>query len=195
MGIIILFSCNFSWAALREQGSQIHTNKITKFADLNPELYPTDIPNYVHYSPPPESDCLFAKELLEKALQKNREKNVGLFKKAVAIGHSLWSELKSEEPYKSDPGPPVISFEDGVKLEGKGLKSNESMNSLERYLREKLNTDGPVIVRPPNREELIEYWAVIAWDINSPLFVAESSNSKIIFQFIDGHAGNVVLLK
>jgi hypothetical protein len=195
-GSIILFSCILSCATNTKQASQSTSHAALNYGSLNPELYPTDIPNNVRYNPPPESDCILSKELLEKALKKNEGgAAVGLFNGVVAICPSMWSEVKSIEPYKSDPGPKVMGMVDGEVFEGKGLRKRESLNALELYIRNKLNAEGPVTVRPPNRIDLIKYWAVISWDLDSPLFVAESSKSKYIFQFSDGRPLNVVLLR
>ena len=167
------------------------------YSDVNPELYPTSIPSHVRYSQPSETECLVAKQLLEKALQNETKTPVGLFEDVVVICHRLWSELKSKEPYKNDPGARAVLVVDGVIQEGKAFKIRESMDALELYLRDKLNNDGPVTIRPPNRPDLTKYWAVIAWDIETPLFVAENNKLSIIFDFdySDGSFWNVVLLK
>jgi hypothetical protein len=166
-------------------------------SNLNPELYPTSIPSNVKYSPPSESKSLAAKQLLEKALQNTTSTPVGLFGGVVGICPKLWSEIKLKEPYKSDPGALTFASIDGFIQEGKAFKIKESMDALELYLRDELNSDGPVTIRPPNYEDLRRYWAVIGWDIETPLFVAENKKIIIIFDYDDkdGHFWNVFLLK
>jgi hypothetical protein len=177
--------------------SLLYVSSCTTHANLNPELYPASIPSNVKYSPPSESKSLEAKQLLEKALQNTTSTPVGLFGGVVGICPKLWSEIKSKEPYKSDPGARTFVSVDGVIQEGKAFKIKESMDALELYLRDKLNSDGPVTIRPPNHEDLRKYWAVIAWDIETPIFVAGNNKINIIFDYDhkDGHFWNVVLLK
>ena len=161
---------------------------------LNPSLYPTSIPNNVRYSPPSENDCLAAKQLLEKAFLSSGLEPVGLFKNVVAICPAMWSSFKNFEPFKSDEGAVIFSFTNGIKREGKAFKSLESLAALEIVLRKKVHDEGTIIIRPPNHEELRKYWAVIGWDLDSPLFVVSSGKSEYIFQFTDGHAANIVYL-
>jgi len=119
---------------------------------------------------------------------------VGLFKDVVAVCPAMWSSLKNVEPFKSDEGAVIFSQTDGIVREGKAFKSPESLSALEIVIRQLLGKEGDVIVRPPDNEELRIYWAVIGWDIDSPLFVVESRESEYILQFMEGHAFNVVYL-
>ena len=159
-------------------------------------LFPKDIPARVRYTRPSEASVKAAYAVLNKMFASDWTKPVGLFKDKVIVDSYLWLDLQKMEPFKSDPGNKVTTIIPGGKTgEGKLFRSAATMDALEKYLRERLLTQGEVTIRPPNYEELNAYWSVIAWDINSPLFVIEAgSQEKYILDFNNGAVFQIVTL-
>ena len=158
---------------------------ISSFAEVkDSDLFPSNVPNRVKYTRPKKNDAEAARALLIKVFSSNEEAK--LFGDVAAIYPPLWQEIKDIKPYSEDPGGIMTTFCDGKKMDGKALKSDASKTTLVKYLQSKFPQKEKTKIRPPDYNDLQKYWSIIAWDLESPLFVVENDTSKYIFEFQDG---------
>ena len=152
-------------------------------------LYAQEIPEGVRYKKAADEVNNSAKELLERALVKDpRELDVNstFGKGAIMCGPFLWALIGDDNSFKG--ATPVSLIVDGSVLQGRGINKDDQKRLLWERLTSKLKGSGSAIIRKANSAEISFYWALIPFDIEEPLFIADFGNYKLLvnFQVKDG---------
>ena len=147
-------------------------------------FYAQEVPKGVRYKKATDEVNNSAKELLELALAKeSRELDVnGTFgKDAIMCGPLLWNLIGDPDSFKG--ATPVSLILDGSVLQGRGITKEDQKRLLWERLTNKLKGSGAATVRKANSAEISFYWAMIPFDIEEPLFIADFSNYKLLVNF------------
>lgn len=126
-----------------------------------------------------------AMALLEQALSKpageiDVDKTFG--SSAIMCGPYAWQMAGDSASFKG--ATPVTLMVNGAALQGRGISDKEQKRLLWRRLMEKLNVEGPATVRKANADEIRFFWAMIPFDIQEPLFVADYGRDKLLVNFV-----------
>jgi hypothetical protein len=70
-----------------------------------------------------------------------------------------------------------------IVMEGRLLRTTEDGNIFWEIFKKHYLQKQKFHIRKLTPEELSELWAMIAWDIEEPIFIAENGNTKILFHF------------
>jgi len=111
----------------------------------------------------------------------------------VTCGPFLWARIKDMGPLanlKVLKADIMIPLPDGSyqKLEGAVLRTEEEKSAFCRTMEEYLGPGDRYKIRRPNAEELRIYWAMIPFDIEEPIFVAESDDHNLLMHFLKDSA-------
>ena len=115
-----------------------------------------------------------------------------LFIRPTMCGPGLWDILKSSPHFSKPPiakGTAKIPIGNGQfqELPVALLQTEDEVTSFRKALADLLSTQGMLIIREPNRDEFMKYWAAIPFDkIDGPLLVAEGKDVCIFCQFEKG---------
>lgn len=144
-----------------------------------------DVPAGVRYKKATEEINDKAKVLLEKALSKpaaefDVDKTFG--KSAIMCGPFVWDIVKDGNNFKD--ATPVKLIVNGVVKEGRGITDTEQKRLMWKRLLEKLGNTIKPTVRKANADEIGFYWAMIPFDIEEPLFIADYGKEKLLVNFI-----------
>jgi len=132
----------------------------------------------------PQVNEAFKRRLLTLHAAKASEKElVNLFGKVVFCGPNLYRILKSQIPDAAQAGKPFkvmvpIKGHEPQQLEGRFYKTPEDVVDFGTTVEGLLSA--PIKLRPPTHSEIEYYWAIISFDIEEPLFVAESSHWALL---------------
>jgi hypothetical protein len=142
-------------------------------------------------------------DVLEAASQKLRNLCAGrpepLFTERALVGPFAWDQLRYFPPFAQLPAEedeqsfPIIwesRSHSGPGLPGRGFRSaqdNLSIRLLDSVVRSCFVNQGPFRIRPLNGRELDILWSMWPLDsIDEPIFVAESTDHKLVIQLKDG---------
>lgn len=151
---------------------------------------------------PPKAKYTASKEAITKAkanLSANLVTNVvtltNLFVSPAICGPGLWNILKSSPHFAKPPfarSMTKIPIGNGKfqELPMALLQTEDEVASFRKALADLIASQGQLIIREPNEEEFMKYWAVIPFDvIKDPLLVAEGKDATMFCQF--GNKGKV----
>jgi hypothetical protein len=162
--------------------------------DIDAQWSTPMVPPGVRYKTAPHAVNLAAKQKLEHALRKSEGKrNLGaILGDTVMCGPFLWERIKnapgidqvglaSTFAIPGDPknGPKILQ-----RLEGRTFRSAAEVASLERALYARFVFDDEFTVRKAGFEELALIWAMVPFDLEEPLFVAESKRYRFLAAFV-----------
>jgi len=115
--------------------------------------------------------------------------------KMVFCGPLLWRELRSFPDMKAiTKGQWIIRVpiptKGGVRketlVEGKFFQGAEEISAFWKALVKTISAKEKFRVRRPTGPELARYWAMIPYDIEEPIFVAESERHTFLIDFLAG---------
>lgn len=118
-----------------------------------------------------------AKDLIRKELSDSAsyEMNGGI----VFIGPELWSRYKNIAELNNIPGGNVTIKFDGKNLSGKMTQDIEGFKKIWDQVRKEVKGNNYTL-RKPTSKELQYYWAVISFDIEEPLLIAQTNEHRYI---------------
>jgi hypothetical protein len=139
---------------------------LTASADL-----PFKLPPKAKYTPS-EKSINKAKDILKQYLAGDANSLTNLFVKPTMCGPGLWDALKDSPCFSTPP-----RAKSTVKIPLPDGKFQELPMAL-------LQSQGNLVIRDPNREEFMTFWATFPFDeISDPLLVAEGKDYTIICMF------------
>jgi hypothetical protein len=149
-----------------------------------------EIPPGVRYKKAPDAVNALAQAKLEKFFASD-PKTVDMSKlgaEAVVVGPGMWSYIKNGAP-PDLVGATKAQFHipnaNGVQvLEGRVLKTEDQQSWIWLALLVGAHKAKPTI-RKANAEEIQYYWAIIPYDIEEPLYVADFGKNKFLIDFDD----------
>jgi hypothetical protein len=158
-------------------------------ADKKPQeeedLIPAAIPAHVRYTQPTLDDAKSARAKLAKEYEQGAE--ALQVKRPLMICHKTWARIEKLGLIKPETGVKMTGISpDGAQVEGRAYREAAEISIVWKFLRERLQqtADTKTKIRTPNREEITDYWAQIAWDIeNAPMFVVEHGEERILVVF------------
>jgi hypothetical protein len=118
-----------------------------------------------------------AKTLITNELSDSVHYN--LDKGIMIVGPSLWMRYKDIPELAAIENGNVSFLVDKKQLAGKMTQSREDFKKVWNQLRSEIKPNG-FTLRKLNSKELQYYWAVISFDIDEPLLIAESGLHKYI---------------
>ena len=147
-------------------------------------LYAQEIPKGVRYKKATEELNRSAKELLELALaQESRDLDVNVIfgKGAIMCGPFLWTLIGDESSFRG--ATPVSLNVDGSVFDGRGITKEDQKRLLWERLTSKLKGREAATIRKANSAEISFFWAMIPFDIEEPLFIADFGDRKLLMNF------------
>lgn len=143
-----------------------------------------DVPAGVKYKKATDEINDKAKALLEKAISKPAAEidvDTTFGKNAIMCGPFVWELVGDGNNFKDST--PVKLIVNGVVKDGRGIKDSEQKRLMWKRLVEKLGNTKPT-VRKANSDEISFYWAMIPFDIQEPLFIADYGKEKLLVNFV-----------
>ena len=142
-----------------------------------------DIPKGVVYHKASKVINEQAKKRLEVAFENVNSSDI--FETTVMIGPNMWAKFqKSQYAFKNDEGIDLnfkIPFgKEIVTRKGRIIMKQPDFFKLWNYISTNLKN---YKIRTPSKTEIEYYWFIIAYDIEEPIYVVESSKMKILFNF------------
>lgn len=156
----------------------------------------TNIPSDIQYIPTDQRINKKAYDKLKKVFAKSPYNFENIFGEAIACGPSLWNQIKNLEDFNDCaifvPMPMRMSTAERVQhFEGAIFRGKENIIVFCNVLSKFLNSSQPFEIKKPNTKELKLYWAMIAWDIEEPIFVAHSNKHTLLLNFSNDKNLNV----
>jgi hypothetical protein len=151
---------------------------------------PFELPPKAKYTASAE-DIAAAKTAVSTQLKSDAAALTNLFSAPMMCGPGLWNVLKSSPHFAKPPvAKTTVRVPVGKKfqeLPAALLQNEDEAASFRKALAELLKSQGPLIVREPNREEFLIFWATTPTAvITGPLVVAEGKEVAIFCQFEKG---------
>jgi hypothetical protein len=149
---------------------------------------PFKLPPKAKYAASPE-EIERAKTDLSTHLRVDLASLTNLFAAPMMCGPGLWDVLKSSPHFSKPPlAKTTVKVPVGKnkfqELPAALLQNEDEVNSFRKALAELLKSQGTLIVREPNQEEFMIFWATTPTDtITGPLVVAEGKDAAIFCQF------------
>jgi hypothetical protein len=154
------------------------------------DLSPLTIPRGVRYKRADAATLSQAAELVKRVLAPGYSGRDHILNKMVLCGPFIWPQLSAQGQFgKNDAFTMDMSVNLGGQktiLHGEGLRDPVELFALEAHLRSALLNDGGFFLRAADPQELKLYWAIIAWDIEEPLFILQTPSHKILMEIHDG---------
>ena len=147
-------------------------------------FYAQEIPKGVRYKKATDEVNNSAKELIVLALTKEtRDLDVDATfgKGAIMCGPFLWALVGDVNSFKG--ATPVNLHVDASVFQGRGITKEDQKRLLWERLTNKLKGSGAAIIRKANTAEISFYWAMIPFDIEEPLLIADFGNYKLLANF------------
>ena len=154
-------------------------------------LYQQQIPQGIHYKKAPDAVNQLALAKLQKYYASTMDDPAikGLATGALVCGPTLWNALKNGAPDDLQSATKAQFYLPNPKgmqvLEGRVLKSEYSQSAI--WLALLLLRDKQKVkptLRKANEEELKYYWAIIPYDIEEPLYIADYGKTQVLFNFV-----------
>lgn len=144
-----------------------------------------EIPKGVRYKNTTDETNNRAKTLLEQMLSKPASE-IGIEdtfgKDAVMCGPFVWEAVGDAKSFNG--ATPVNLIVNGKVIQGRGIKDPEQKRLLWKRLLELLSSKGQATVRKANADEISFYWAMIPFDIEEPLLIADYGKDKLLVNFV-----------
>ncbi|MBI5118764.1 hypothetical protein HZA56_20025 [Candidatus Poribacteria bacterium] len=152
-----------------------------------------EIPPGIRYVKASDEINMKAQKKLERVFSQTSVKLDDLFGRNVTCGPLPWAQIKNMESlrnHKVIAANFVIPLSNGSvqTLEGAVFRTKEEISAFCRTMEGYLKTGGPYRIRKPNAEELQIYWAMIPYDIEEPIFVADNKDHKLLLHFMGDSA-------
>lgn len=96
-------------------------------------------------------------------------------------GPFLWALVGDENSFKG--ATPVNLHVDASVFQGRGITKEDQKRLLWERLTSKLKGREAAIIRKANSVEISFYWAMIPFDIEEPLFIADFGDHKLLVNF------------
>lgn len=144
-----------------------------------------DVPAGVRYKKATDEINDKAKALLEKALSKSTSEidvETTFGKTAIMCGPFVWELVGDGKNFKDST--PVKLIVNGIVKEGRGIKDSEQKRLVWKRLLESLGNNIKPTVRKAYADEISFYWAMIPFDIQEPLFIADYGKEKLLVNFV-----------
>jgi hypothetical protein len=145
-----------------------------------------DVSPGVHYKKAtPEINAAFLRKLEILCRRSADDKEVvKLFANVVVSGPTLYGVLKRQIPDAAQSGKRTyfmvpIKGQEPQKLEGRSYGTADDIFDFEVTLHA-FCTIKPMKLRKPNRAEIDYYWALIPYDIEEPIYVAENDHLAVL---------------
>ena len=97
----------------------------------------------------------------------------------LIVGPALWARYKDVPLLQGIPGSDLTIRFDNQQLAGKVTQSKEDFDKVWSQLRAEVKGE-KITLRKATTPELQYYWAVISFDIDEPLFIAETSAHRYL---------------
>ena len=149
-----------------------------------------EIPAGITYVKASDEVNVQAYEKLKELFSHTPVKLDDLFDANVTCGPFLWAQIKDTEQIRELKvlrAQIVVPLADGSqqKFEGAVFRTKDEIFAFCRAMEASLGSGDRYKIRPPNAEELRIYWAMIPFEISEPIFVAESSDHKLLMNFLN----------
>lgn len=151
-----------------------------------PAIY-QEIPAHVRYKRASKKENDEAKAILERMFKEKPEVAAAHFASATVCASGLWSKIAAAAPAILKNATTTRSINpdtpNAPPAMGRAFKTSAQRLALARVL---ISTYGKqkLQVRRPTSNEISAYWAIIAWDIEEPLFVADVGKDHLLLNFI-----------
>jgi len=160
------------------------------FMAFSSRTFSDEIPPGITYSKSPDEINMKAQKKLEQVFSQTSIKLDDLFGANVTCGPFLWAQVRNMDVFrdlKIVKADLVIPLRDGgyQRLEGAFFRTKEEISAFCRAMEGYLRPGGRYEIRRPNAEELRIYWAMIPFDIEEPIFVADNGDHKLLMDFVD----------
>jgi hypothetical protein len=94
-----------------------------------------------------------------------------------------WALIGDAENFKG--ATPVSLIVGGKAMQGRGITKEDQKRLLWSRLKEKLGAAaGRPVIRNANSKEISFYWAMIPFDIEEPLLVADLGKERLLVNFV-----------
>jgi hypothetical protein len=146
-----------------------------------------EVPAGVNYKVAPESVNAAAKSALQAALASGQFPEE-MFGGVTVCGPMLWKALKPSADKVLLGAKPVIAMitdPEPIHAEGKRIISADERRSFWTLWRNKYPGLKNPSIRKARADELAFYWATIPFDIEEPLFVADTSSERFIVHLLN----------
>lgn len=120
------------------------------------------------------------KDIIRKCIDKKEAKI--LFDKAFICGPYLWEQLKKNRLTSNIQGIETNFHLQDTTLKGMVIQSSESLQIIWDFI---LNKKEEIKIREPNSTEIRQYWSLVAYELEEPIFIIESSHQKILLNLRD----------
>lgn len=144
-----------------------------------------DVPAGVRYKKAKDEMNAKARALLEKALSTpvaELDVDTTFGKAPIMCGPFVWNAVGDASNFADST--PVKLIVNGVVREGRGIKASEQKRLIWKRLLETLGSTIKPAIRKANADEIGFYWAMIPFDIEEPLFIADYGKEKLLVNFI-----------
>lgn len=150
---------------------------VTGFYGIGQQIDSVKIPPRVVYKYSDPATVEKAKTLLRKELSDSTTYN--LDNGIVFIGPMLWSRYKKIPVLESIPGGNVTIMFNKENLSAKVTQDKDGFKKIWDQVRMEVR-DKAIQLRKATSRELEYYWAVISFDIEEPLLIAETAEHRYI---------------
>lgn len=140
-----------------------------------------DVPKGINYIRTSKTQNEEAKVLIDRSIKTSEFSEI--FESTVMIGPNLWSHYLSSKYFSKreigiDLNFKIPNGNNIVTRKGRVIKDGNDLAPLWNLLCDDLKESK---IRIPSKSELEYYWSIIAYDIEEPIWVAENSKIKILF--------------
>ncbi len=147
-----------------------------------------EIPPGITYIKAPDEINMKVQEKLEQIFSQTPIKLDDLFGENVTCGPFLWARVRDMDVFrdlKRVKAEFVAPLRDGgfQVLEGALFRGKEQISPFCRAMDGYLKQGSRHEIRRPNAEELRIYWAIIPYDIEEPIFIADNDDHKLLMDF------------
>jgi hypothetical protein len=140
-----------------------------------------DIPQGVVYHKTTEAKNQEAKKFIKTSVDSMDCSFI--FDSTVMVGPNLWSKfLKSKYATAAEIGINlnfrIPTGNEVITRKGRVINKTEDFKPIWKYISNSLRSAN---LRVPSKAEIQYYWSIIAYDIEEPIYVMESSDLKVLF--------------
>ena len=143
-----------------------------------------EVPGGVNYKKASDEINAKAKSLLEEALSKppgelDVDRTFG--KSSIMCGPFVWDLIGDSNSFKGST--PVMLIAGKTSKQGRGITNSDQKRLLWSRLIAKLGPEGSPVIRKASADEISFFWAMIPFDIEEPLLVADFGKQKLLVNF------------
>ena len=174
-------------------GGNRTTNQAKPPLDRPPLLVPGAVPKDVRYRYEKDAKVVrVAQELTDKLAVGSRAK---LFDKVAMIFPGAWKVFGESGRLGKADSFPISVIAPGVgNFEGRGLRDAAAMATLAGDLRARLAEDGGFVLRALTTREMELWWIFIPFDIEEPIYIAETKKGRYRFVLNVDDNGSLTVL-